>query len=220
MLWNVLIIVLIVLLSSWTRAIISNNFIIGFICIILSFFLLSYLRGYKTLSSLKLDEIFITCFWLIIIGYLLFTSFDRNLFTISEDQYIKILQRQEIYSQEFNQLYRNKYGIYYFNQIKPRFLRYCNNISNMFDLENLFVLSYSDNKTQTRFPLIFTPFLLIGLFNILKLFDSKFIIPVLILLFITGFLNTNNSLGLIFIYPLICATIGLGISKILKIKNG
>lgn len=218
MISNLVIIAGTTLISYWTWSIFSKNLLIGLCSILLSFLLLSTLNKDKIILSQRLTKLAVICVWTIFSVYLIINSFDKNLFHISENQYINILKRQEIYSKEFNYLYRNRFGVYYFNTVKPFAYRYISNISNIFDLEGLFLLSYED-KYKSRLPIILLPFLILGLYFLLKRFNKHFTYITIIILVISGFLDTRNSLGPIIIYPIIYSGIGLGIKSMLNLKR-
>lgn len=215
MLKNIFIIIFVILLSPWSWSIFSQNWFIGICGISLSFLLLLNFASYRRLSQqLKVG---IICLWTILFIYLFIVSFDKNLFYISETQYIDVLKKQEIYSREFKRYYKNKLGIYYFNKIEPFIYRYSNNISNLFNFENLFTSNYDENKT--RFPIFFLPPMIFGLFYLLKFFNKEYAYFTIIILLLSGFLDTKNSLGSIIIYPVVCANIGLGFNKLLNLKR-
>lgn len=214
---NLGIIVFITLISSWTWSIFSQNLFIGICCILLSFLLLLNFNNDKLVLPQRFLQIGIICLWLIISGYLFTASFDKNLFHISENQYINVLKRQEIYSREFGHFYKNRFGIYYFNKIKPFIYRYSNNISELFDLDNLFISNYDEDKNKTRLPLLLLPVMVTGLFYLLKTFNKKYCSVMIITLVISGLLDSKNMLGPIIVYPIIYASIGLGFSKLLNL---
>lgn len=217
MLRDILIIISIILLSPWSLSIFYQNWFIGICCILLSFLLLLKFKNNIKLSQ-RLKTCII-CLWAILFVYLFISSFDKNLFYISENQYINVLKRQEIYSKEFNRYYKNKFGIYFFNKIEPFIYRYSNNISNIFDLEKLFISSYDKDKNKTRFPIFFLPPVIFGLFYLLKSFNKKCTYLTVIILMVFGLMDTRNTLGPITIYPVICASIGLGLNKFLNLRR-
>lgn len=218
MISNLAIIASTTLISYWTWSLFSRNLFVGLGSILLSFLLLSILNKDKFILSRRLTKFAVIGIWTILSAYLIINSFDKNLFRISENQYINILKRQEIYSKEFNYLYRNRFGVYYFNTVKPFTYRYISNISNIFDLEGLFLLSF-EAKYKFRLPILLLPFLILGLYFLLKRLNKHFIYIAIIILVISGFLDTRNSLGPIIIYPIIYAGIGLGIKNILNLKK-
>lgn len=213
---NLLIIGFVTLMSSWTWSILSQNIFIGICCIFLSFLLLLNFNHEQLVLPQRFLKVGIICLWGILSIYLFTTSFDKDLFHISENQYINVLKRQEIYATEFNYFYRNRIGIYYFNIIDPFINRYFNNTSAVFDLENLFISSYDADQHKTRLPVIFLPFMAVGLFYLLRSFDKKYAYIIIIILVISGFVNSKNTLGLITFYPIIYASIGLALSKLLN----
>lgn len=217
MILNFVIIGCITLISFWTWSIFSQNLFIGICCILLSLLLLLNFNNDKLVLPQRFLQIGIICLWLIISGYLFTASFDKNLFHISENQYINVLKRQEIYSREFGHFYKNRFGIYYFNKIKPFIYRYSNNISELFDLDNLFISNYDEDKNKTRLPLLLLPFMISGLFYLLKTFNKKYCSVMIIILVISGLLDSKNILGPIIVYPIIYASIGLGFSKLLNL---
>lgn len=210
MIRNLVIIGSITLISSWTWSIFSQNLFIGICCILLSLLLLLNFNNYKPVLLQRFMQTAVICLWVILAVYSFTTSFDKNLFHIAENQYIVVLKRQEIYSREFNSFYRNRFGINYFNKMQPFLNRYSANISNIFDLENLFI---------SRLPLLFLPFTITGLFYLLKIFNKQYAYIMIIILVISGLLNTKNILGPIIIYPIIYASIGVGFNKLLNLMR-
>lgn len=213
---HLLIIIFIVLLSSWSWSIFSQNWFIGICCVLLSILLLLYFYNRKLSRQ---QTVFVICLWVILFAYLFSFSFDKNLFYVQENQYINVLKRQDIYSAAFNRYYKNRFGIYYFNKVEPFIYRYSNNIANLFNLEKLFVSNYSGEENKPRFPVLFLPPMILGLFYLLKSFNKKYAYFTIIFLGASGFLDTKNTLGPIMIYPIICANIGLGLIKLLNLKR-
>lgn len=214
---NLFIIGSVTLISYWTWLIFSQNLLIGILCLLLSFLFLLYINNISFVVPQRLLMTSLICLWIILSGFLLTTSFDKDLFHMSENRYITVLKRQEIYSREFGQFYRNRFGVYYFNTIKPFVYRYISNIANIFDLENLFISSYTEVKNNTLLPLVFLPFMVVGLFHLIKNFSRRYIYITIIILGVSGLLNTKSTLGPIIVYPIIYASIGLAFSKFLKL---
>lgn len=217
MIQNLIIVGGITLMSSWTWFIFSQNLFIGICCILLSLLLLLIFYNHKPVLLQRFMQTAVICIWVALAMYSFTTSFDKNLFHIAENQYIVVLKRQEIYSREFNSFYRNRFGVYYFNKIQPFIYRYSTNVSNIFDLENLFISKYDEDKYKTRLPLIFLPFMITGLFYLLKIFNKQYAYIMTIILIVSGLLNTKNTLGPIIIYPIIYASIGIGFNKLINL---
>lgn len=214
---DLVLILIITLLSPWTWTILSANFLVGIACVLLSFLIIIFSTGNYLILSRKLYQgIFFVMLTFVSI-YLMSVSFDRQLFQISPMQSIQVQERQRYYASELRSLYRNRYGIFYFDAFRPFTSKYFHNIALGVDINTLFLSGYDNNNSQARFPLLFFPFMVLGLFVLLGKFNKQFSVAAVLIFITSGFINTENTLGPILIYPIVSASIGLGFMKLLHL---
>lgn len=205
-----LLVIIICALSTWFWIIVEKSLLIGIICLSLSLLVLEYLLQRKT-SYIK--KIMILSLFLVISIYLIINFFDRGLFKNTETESALIMRRQNYFAQEFGKLYRNRFGIYYSNNFRPFAYKYLGNIANALDLETYFS-SDSINGQKARLSIIFLPFMLLGIYYSLKIFDRWMYILIVVVLMLSGFVNTQNNMGPIMFFPLISSFTVFGITKL------
>lgn len=142
--------------------------------------------------------------------YLLVGQFDNNLFSVSTVESIQIKQRQQYYIKELGKIYGNRVGIYYFDNLKPIFRKFNNNLFSTLDLRR-----YFSSSTYL------IPLFVIGLLSVLRNFKKIFVVFLIPGLLLGGFINANNPLHFYLMVPFIalCLIIGfLDITRLLKDK--
>lgn len=203
--------VLIISLSNfWIYWVYGNNFLIGELLIIETILLF--------LSTLFKKNKIISVFTFIILSVLgLFfvtNHFDKNIFSISTMESVHIQDRQQFYAQELGKVYKNRVGIFYFNNLKLIFSKISNNFFSVLDL-NLYFATGSLLEYQ-KYPLFFAPLLIIGFLSLLVNLSRTPLIYLLIVLFISSFTNLDAKLGPLAIFPFISCCITIGLIEILK----
>lgn len=215
---DLLLILVITLLSSWTWVIFSINIFVYLALFLLSFLTFIFLAGHHLLLPPKILKVIFLVALIFISAYSMLVSFDRQLFSTSKLQSVQIKDRKEFYASELGSLYRNKYGIYYFDKVRPSVNKYINNIAALVDINGLFLIGFGENQLQTRFPIFFLPFMVIGLFIFLSKINKQAILIISFIFLTTGFLNTENSLGPLLIYPIVVSSIGMGFIKLFNLR--
>lgn len=216
---DLLLILVVTLSSSWTWGILSANPLVGVALFLLSFLILIFVTGNYLFLSRKLYQVvfFITIVFISV--YLMLISFDKQLFQISQIQATQIRERQGFYVSELGRLYGNRYGIYYFDIIRPSVNKYIDNVASLVDINALFFPIDESNKSQTRIPLFFFPFMIVGLFVLLSKLNKQFVLAMCLIFIINGFLNTTNTSGPLLIYPVVVASIGAGFVKLFNLLS-
>jgi hypothetical protein len=70
---------------------------------------------------------------LLIIG--LIQAYDKNIFEISEVEIQQRQKRHEYLASELGIFYKNRIGLHYFNEVRPPWNKYLNNLSPLFDFK-------------------------------------------------------------------------------------
>ena len=204
---------LVIIISPWTWVIADTSLIIFIVLIITSVLI------YRSLYLNELSNLYnktVICLFLIAYFHLITNSFDKSLIEIYKKGTPLISKRQEYFSRELGKIYRNRYGIFYFNKIEPVLFKYLNNISYAIDLQTYF-LPINENA-KSKYPIYFIPFLLVGLFYIIEKPKKLFFITTILSILLLGFINTRNSIGPMLLYPIIGSIISLGAMKLINKK--
>lgn len=204
--------ILFVSLSNfWIFRIFEYNFLIGEF-ILIETFLLLLITFYKTGRAL----IILIFLLLVIQGSALFINhFDRNIFSTSTIELMRINKRQQFYAQELGKIYQNRIGIYYFDNLRIYFSKISSNFFSNLDLS--FYFSPSSIIDNGRYALFFAPLLLVGLIYLLTIINKVHILYFLIALIISAFINLDSKLGPILILPIINLCIVIGLVKFMEI---
>jgi hypothetical protein len=209
-----LILVVVNLTTFWIYRIFSQEFLIGIILIIISFWILFVLNN-KVSRKVFLLGIF---GFLLLTFFIVFSNFDQNLLAVAPIDKDAMTIRQSYYRTKVAQIVENRVTLFSFKYEKNIFT----NLSfNQFFFGGApryrsFALDFE------KYPLIDLVFFLYGLFILMKInfaYKKGFIILTTVTLLLLGFLNTNYNLGPAPLYPLITAVIALGVYEILE-KTG
>lgn len=206
--------VLVSVLSPWIWMLLKSQTIITISIIFVSFYLYKYLLDKKISLSSKRIVIVLSVISLL---YILFASFDKNLL-VEYQSSLESLRRENYFFRELGKVYGNKFGLYYFNNLRRRIYEYQSNIFYALDFDTYFVSGLTGNISKSRFPLVFLPLFLLGFYHMIREFSERFLFLIFCLFLISGFLDMNNSLGLVIFYPLITSNISLGLFKIFNKK--
>ncbi|MCL4418088.1 MAG: hypothetical protein M1365_15620 [Actinobacteria bacterium] len=128
---------------------------------------------------------------------------------------MQIEERQQYYAQELNKVYKNRIGIFYFDNLRLIFGKISNNFFSALDLN--FYFSQSPLIDNGKYPLLFTPLFIIGFLSLLVTLHKVHIIYFFTALSINAFINLDSKLGPLVIFPLMGFCISIGLIRSLKI---
>lgn len=198
-------------MNFWIYQIYEYNFFLGEILIIETALLfLSTL-----LSQDKTIPIFVFIILFSLGSVLLVNNFDKNVFSISTIESIRIRERQQFYASELGKVYKNRIGIFYFDKLRFIFGKIGNNFFSALDLSLYF--SPRPFLDQEKYPLIFAPLFIIGFLSLVR--EVK-IVPTaysFIALSINSLINLDSKLGPLLMFPVITLCIAIGLIELLII---
>lgn len=204
--------VLIICLSNfWIYQIYKYNFLIGELLVIETILLFLSLYIKKRIILVLVGTILLT------LGvYLLTNHFDKNAFSISTVESIRIAERKQFYANELGKIYRNKIGILYFDTLRLYSNKLSSNFFSALDLD-LYFSPHSVIENE-KYPLFLAPFFILG-FLVLLITTNKHISITysLLALFMNSFINLDSKLGPLLMFPFISLCIALGLIKSIEV---
>jgi len=181
-------------ISPWTWTILHDHLYLGILAILtavlFSLEIISKKRNLK-ISYLK----YLLLLVLLIVSFTLYL--DRTRYAKSDNEVINTLYRHEYYAKELGKIYKNRFGILYFNNVKLLFREYSDNMFSILHINNYFNTGFS----KTRFLFIFLPFMILGLYLSLREINDKKLILFIFLFGIMGLLDTSGGTGPFILYP-------------------
>ncbi len=214
---NILLILIIFLVSignSWIYHIFETSFFLGGILIIETTLLyLSFLLGKnKSIKILIFTILTMLCI------YFLLNNYDKRLFAISKDEFLNMKHRRDYIFSELGGKYYNTAGKFYFNEYNLISNKIQGNLFSPLDWNLYF--STPDLRGEGKYNLLWGPIFIIGLVSLIVSNRKTIALYFFIALIVTTFINLNNKLGPLLLFPFINLCIGLGIINIVKrIKN-
>lgn len=200
------------LFNFWIYWIYENNFLIGELLIIETVLLyLSTISRNKTISI----SIFIIITFLSFI--LLKNHFDKNIFTISTVESIRIHEREQYYNCELGKIYGNRIGIYYFNNLKLIFGKISDHLFSALDLNLYFSPAFLID--YAKYPPFFAPLFVAGFLTLLTKIRKAHWIYLIVSLFVSSFISLDTKLGPLLILPLVSLCIAIGLMKLIEISK-
>lgn len=191
------------LANFWIYQLIQINLFLSLILIIESILLfLSIFLRLKILTALTFILLLILCTHLII------SHFDKNIFSISDIDLQKIGKRHEYYAKELGKIYKNRIGIFYFNNLGLSISKIINNLFSNLDFYFYF---------PSKYPILWSPLFIVGLLYLLVNVDKIPTIFFLIALLISSLVSFEDKYGAILLFPFINLCISIGLVKLLSI---
>lgn len=178
------------------------NLLLSFILIIES--ILLFLSIYFRLKILTASTFILL---LILCGYLIVFHFDKNILLIKDLETQKIGKRHEYYAKELGTLYKNRIGMFYFNNFRVYTSEISNNLFSSLDFNSYFPLKY---------PTILVFFFIAGLFSLLINISKTTAIYLLIASILSSFISFESNFGAILFFPFINLGITVGLLKLLS----
>lgn len=195
-------IILVSVANFWIYKIFQDNLILALLIFIESLLLFRavFLKDH---SLSKIVFVLLS----IIAVYLLTNNFDKNIFKNSDLENIKIFERREYYSKELGKIYRNRFGLYYFNNLRLYFNKLNENLFSNLDFNSYF------STSNEKYPIILGPFFIIGFFYLLVNLQKNLAVYTLATLALSAV--TKAGSGPILLFPIINVCIALGAIKLL-----
>lgn len=199
--------------NFWIYWIFQYNFFVGLFLIIESLLLfLSFIFRKDKVISFSIFLILSFCSFT-----LLFNHLDKTFFSISTMDSIRIRERQQYYANELGKVYKNRFGIIYFDTLRPVFSKISSNFFSPLDLSLYF--SPKLHKDQEKIPLLLAPLFFIGFLFFVADFQIISTIYIILALTANSFIQLDSKFGPLLIFPVITFFIGLGLIKLLKKIN-
>lgn len=210
----ILLILGVTLANFWIYWIFEYNFFIGELLIIETVLLvISVFPGKNKLVCILS---FIILFLLSL--FLLSNHFDKNIFSISTVESIRISKRQSFYAHELGKIYQNKIGLFYFDNLRIIFGKISDNFFTSLDLNLYFFPSLVSE--YGKFSLILSPLFLLGVLFIIKNVKKIPLIYLLITLCVNALTRWDSKIGPLMMFPFLSLCIVAGFVKIIeKIRN-
>lgn len=202
--------VLVISLSNfWIYQIYEYNFLIGELLVIETSLLFLSTLSVKS----KAIPILIFIIFSILSSILLINHFDKSVFAISTVESIQIRERQNFYAPELEKVYKNRVGIYYFDNLRLYFGKISNNFFTALDLNVYFapasLIDYG------KYPLLLAPLFIIGFLLLLATIRMTLMIYCILALITSSFINLDSKLGPLLMFPFISLCIADGLIKII-----
>lgn len=214
MMLTIFLILVVSLSNFWIYWIFKYNFLIGELLIIETTLLVfSVFPGKsKSVSVLSIAIIFFLGM------YLLMNHFDKNLFSVSTIESIRINQRQSFYAYELGRIYQNRIGLIYFDNLRIIFGKMSENLFSALDLSLYFFTGLISE--HGKISAVFSPLFLSGILFIIKNIKKIPIIYLLIALLVNVFIRLDSKLGPLIMFPFIIFCIIIGLVKIIEKIRG
>lgn len=145
--------------------------------------------------------------------FILINHFDRNIFNISTIESIRIGERKEYFGQELGKLYKNRVGIFYFDNLRLYSSKISSNFFSILDLSSYFSPDFLFGKG--KYPLIFAPLFILGAVTFLANIRLIHLIYLLTAAVVSGFTSSSAQFGLLLILPFVNLLILIGLLKLL-----
>jgi len=207
-----LLIIIALLLSTlsnfWIYWIFEKNFLLGELMIIetVLFFFLSLKKAPKVIPVLTLGLLLMISF------YLITNHFDKNIFSPSVIDSIRVRERQPFYVAELGKIYTNRVGIYYFDNLRLAFNKISSNLFSGMDLSLYFSPRFPID--QEKLPLFLSPLFIIGFLSLLDRF-KKLLIYIIPALLVSSLISLDSTLAPILMFPFITVCITQGLIKVI-----
>lgn len=200
--------------NYWFVRILSKNFIIGILLIILTFTL------YKARDSLLSRRTFVVLILTAVLSlYALANSFDRNIARITSAEELKANQRFSYLSYELGPLFQNKASIWYFKNLSNSVEKYQRNLFWNLDPNLYFFTTHPRERVEVnefnKFFAIELVFFVVGMISIMKNGNTTLWTYLILVSLVSGFIDPRFNLGPILFFPFITIVIFFGIEELL-----
>lgn len=212
---NKLISILFLLIVSfsnfWIYWIYEKNFFLGEIIIIetVLLFLLYINKITKLILALILIILLMTSI------YLLTNYIDKEISSPSTIESINIRQRRHFYASELGKIYTNRFGIYYFDNLRLIFNKLSSNFFSNMDLSVYF--SPRTLIDREKYPLFLSPLFIIGFLSVLGKLKTILLIYLLPALLVSSLLELDSTLHPLLMFPFVSLCITIGLIKFMKV---
>lgn len=201
---NLLLILGVNLSNFWIYQVFSANLFLGILIILESVLLfLSVLPK----SSKKIQVALFT----ILAGlsiFLLATSFNKEIFYISDYEKIMQKNRKEYFGAELGRIYGNRVGIFYFDKIRPVAGKISTNFASNLDLGKYFL---PKNTEEIRYPVILLPLFVFGLLRLITNYRKTQVLYFIFALIVSSLISISGKTGPLLLYPFFNFCIAFGV---------
>lgn len=220
MIVNILLLV-ILLLTPWTRYLIKNDLLLAVALITFNFFLVNVVFN----KSNNITKGIAFALFLFLIFYSFKNGFDKNIWVMSPMEIVKQNKRHNFYANDFGKLYTNKVSLYYFSKISNPFTKIQQNLFSNLDLNLYFFASHprerAGNFEFEKYYFVFLPVFFFGLISAVRngVFTNRFNILgiyFISVVFISALISQNYILGPILFFPFINIVLTLGLMFLIK----
>lgn len=142
---------------------------------------------------------------------LLTTSFNKEIFYVSDYEKIVQKNRREYFGAELGRIYGNRAGIFYFDKIRPVAGKISANFASNLDLGKYFL---SKNTEERRYPVILSPLFILGLLSLVISFRKTPTFYFLFALAVSSLVGTDGRIGPVLLFPFFNLCIALGVSSL------
>lgn len=197
--------------NFWVYWIYEKNFFLGEIIIIetVLLFLLVINKITKVIMALILIILLMTSI------YLLTNYFDKEISSPSTIESVKIIQRRQFYAPELGKIYTNRFGIYYFDNLRLIFNKLSSNFFSSMDLSIYF--SPRTFIDREKYSLFLSSFFIIGFLSVLDKLKEILIIYLLPALLVSSLLKLDSTLHPLLMFPFVSLCITIGLIKFMKV---
>lgn len=215
------ILLVLLLFTPYTWYILPKDPLIALLSITLSFVLLRGVLTYP--KKIFLINITLVVLFLIITLLILLKGFDKEIWITPSSEISQQIKRQNFYAEGFGKLYRNRIGIYYFENINSPLFKIQRNLFSNIDMNLYFFASHPRERGGLiefeKYLYIFLPIFLYGVYEVAK--QRKFILGYYFIsaLLISSFIRSDYLLGPILFFPLINSILSMGAISLLFKRN-
>lgn len=197
--------------NFWIYWIYEKNFFLGESIIIetVLLFLLVINNFTKVISALILIILLMTSI------YLLTNYFDKEISSPSTIESIKIRQRRQFYAPELGKIYTNRFGIYYFDNLRLIFNKLSSNFFSNMDLSVYF--SPRTLIDREKYALFLSPLFIFGFLSVLGKLKAILFIYLLPAMFVSSLLELDSTLHPLLMLPFMSLCITIGLIKLMKV---
>lgn len=207
-----LIIIFIVLTTSWTWRILNYNI---FLCLLLIFVTAIFLK-LLLINKLHTLLILILCLaFLIVAAVNLHLGFDQGLYKLNFNEEVQLNERHKYYAGELGKFFLNRYALNYYKNYNPYFYKFQQNIFSVLDSNLYFFASHPRERSGVnefeKFPSLYLIFFVIGIIYSFRLRLLLIMLYLLAAVLVSGLISPAFELGPILFFPFVATLTILGV---------
>lgn len=140
-------------------------------------------------------------------AYLLSTAFDKDIYKENPTEALMKRQRYEYLATDLGKIYKNRFSIFYHDNVNPILYKIQNNIFSAMDINVYFFAGHPREREKVfeyeKYPFIFWPFFLFGIYLSIKKARNLLLLYFIISLLISSLIKQDLIFGPILFFPLI-----------------